>query len=371
VLELNELLHYAVKQRASDLHLKAGGRPHLRVDGHLSETEFPVLTPADTERMAAAILPPARADEFARTGEADVAYGAGETGGAQGAGRFRVSLFRQRGSVALVLRRVVPGIPNFDALGLPPVVRRLAEEQRGLILVTGPTGAGKSTTVAAMLDQINESAARHIVTIEDPIEILHRDKRSIVNQREVGSDTPDYRSALTRVLRQDPDVIFIGELGDGATAKAALSAAGTGQLVISTLPTGNALETVHHVIDLFPPGQQRQARMSLAACLRGTVSQRLLERVDGKGRIPAVEVLMATGRVFDKIVNEDETPELEQLIAEGEYYGMQTFDQSLFGLYKNGLIGLRDALAAATRPHDLRISLQQAGLPVGALDSIR
>jgi len=371
VLELNELLHYAVEQRASDLHLKAGGRPHIRVDGHLQETEFDVLTPADTERIAAAVLTPARAAEFARSGEADVAYGAGEPGGADGAGRFRVNLFRQRGSVAVVLRRVLPGTPSFDVLGLPPVVRRLAEEQRGLVLVTGPTGAGKTTTVAAMIDQINETATKHIVTIEDPIEVLHRDKRSIVNQREIGSDTADYNSALARVLRQDPDVVFIGELRDAETAWAALAAAGTGQLVISTVSTTSALESVNLLIDFFPPGRQRQARMSLAACLRGIVSQRLLERVDGKGRIPAVEVLMATGRVFDKIVNEDETAGLEQIIAEGEYYGMQTFDQSLFGLYKNGLIGLRDALAAATHPHDLRISLQQAGLPVGPPDALR
>ena len=371
MLELNDLLHYAVEQRASDLHLKAGGRPRLRVDGHLHETEFDVLTPADTERIAAAVLSPARAEDFARTGEADVAYGAGAPGGADGAGRFRITLFRQRGSVAMVLRRVLPGTPNLDTLGLPPVVRRLAEEPSGLVLVTGPGGAGKTTTVAAIIDEINETTAKHIVTIEDPIEVLHRDKRSIVNQREVGSDTADYRSALARVLRQDPNVVFIGELRDAETVEAALAAAGTGQLVISTLTTTSALESVGHLIDLFPPDRQRRARTSLAASLRGIVSQRLLERVDGKGRIPAVEVLMATARVFDKINNEDETAGLEQIIAEGEYYGMQTFDQSLFGLYKNGLIGLRDALAAATHPHDLRISLQQAGLPVGGLDSLR
>ncbi len=362
MLELSELLRHVVEQRASDLHLKAGSRPYLRIDGHLTETPFDVLGPADTERLAYAVLPPTRADEFARHGEADFAYGSGEAG----AGRFRVNVFRQRNTVALVLRRVLPGTPSFDALGLPPAVRRLTEEPRGLVLVTGPTGSGKTTTIAAMIDSINETQAKHIVTIEDPIEVLHADKRSLVNQREIGTDTEDYAVALKRVLRQDPDVIFIGEMRDPETVGAALTAANTGHLVFSTLHTVNATETVNRIVDFFPPHQQRQARLSLAGSLRGIVSQRLLERVDGKGRIPAVEVLVATGRAFDKIVDPDETHELEQIIAEGEYYGMQTFDQSLFGLYKNGLIGLRDALATASHPHDLRIALQQAGLPVGS-----
>ncbi|MDQ1493012.1 MAG: twitching motility protein PilT [Actinomycetota bacterium] len=362
MLELSEVLRYVVEQRASDLHLKAGSRPFIRIDGHLTETPFDTLGPADTERLAYAVLPPDRADEFTRHGEADFAYGSGEAGGA---GRFRVNVFRQRNTVALVLRRVLPGTPSFDALGLPPAVRRLTEEPRGLVLVTGPTGSGKTTTIAAMIDSINESQARHIVTIEDPIEVLHSDKRSLVNQREIGTDTENYASALKRVLRQDPDVIFIGEMRDPETVGAALSAANTGHLVFSTLHTVNATETVNRIVDFFPPHQQHQARLSLAGSLRGIVSQRLLERVDGKGRIPAVEVLVATGRAFDKIVSPDETHELEQIIAEGEYYGMQTFDQSLFALYKNGLIGLRDALAAASHPHDLRIALQQAGLPVG------
>ena len=232
--------------------------------------------------------------------------------------------------------------------------------------MTGPTGSGKTTTIAAMIDSINETQAKHIVTIEDPIEVLHADKRSLVNQREIGTDTEDYAVALKRVLRQDPDVIFIGEMRDPETVGAALTAANTGHLVFSTLHTVNATETVNRIVDFVPPHQQRQARLSLAGSLRGIVSQRLLERADGKGRIPAVEVLVATGRAFDKIVDPDETHELEQIIAEGEYYGMQTFDQSLFGLYKNGLIGLRDALATASHPHDLRIALQQAGLPVGS-----
>ena len=358
-LDLNDLLRYVMEQRASDLHVKVGSPPFIRVDGHLQPAPFDVVNAADTERMAFAIMPKERADEFLNYSEADFAHSVA------GMGRFRVNVFRQRGTVALVLRRVLPGTPSFEALGLPPSVRRLTEEPRGLVLVTGPTGSGKTTTIAAMIDSINELQARHIVTIEDPIEVLHADKRSLVNQREIGTDTENYASALKRVLRQDPDVIFIGEMRDPETVGAALSAANTGHLVFSTLHTVNATETVNRIVDFFPPHQQRQARLSLAGSLRGIISQRLLERVDGKGRIPAVEVLVATGRAFDKIVAPDETHELEQIIAEGEYYGMQTFDQSLFGLYKNGLIGLRDALAAASHPHDLRIALQQAGLPVG------
>jgi len=358
MLELDELLRCAKERHASDLHLKAGSRPHVRVNGQLEQTVFDVLGPADTERLALAVLPRARAEEFTATGEAHFPYSLGETDGAE---RFRISVFRQRGSFALVIR-VLPGAPSLDALGLPPIVRRLTEESRGLVLVTGPTGSGKTTTIAAMIDQINQSQAKHIVTIEDPIEVLHPDKCSIVSQREIGSDTADYASALKRVLRQDPDVIYIDGMEDPETAWAALSAASVGHLVLSTMPTLNSTETITQLIDSFPPHRQPQVRMSLAASLRGIVSQRLLERVDGKGRIPAVEVLVATGRAFEKIANPKQTDELERVIAEGEYYGMQTFDQSLFDLYKSGLIGLRDALAVASHPHDLRIALQQASL---------
>lgn len=260
----------------------------------------------------------------------------------------------------MVLRRVLPGIPSFEALGLPPVVRRLAEEPRGLVLVTGPTGSGKTTTLAAMIDHINVSFEKHIVTIEDPIEVLHRDKKSIINQREIGTDTDNFGAALKRVLRQDPDVILIGEMRDPETVWAALAAAETGHLVLSSLHTISATDTINRIIDFFPPHQHRQIRMSLAGALRGNVSQRLLERADGQGRIPAVEVLVSTGRVFDKIVNADETHEIEDVITEGEYYGMQTFDQSLLSLYRHGLVSRRDALGAATRPHDLRLSMDYA-----------
>src|SRR5687768_14610816 len=355
-MDLHELLRYTVEQRGSDLHVKVGSVPHVRVDGHLLPAPFPHITPADTERMAFQILPKERADEFVQVAEADFAHSI------SGLGRFRVNVFRQRGSVGLVFRRVLPGTPSFDALGLPPVVRRLAEEPRGLVLVTGPTGSGKTTTVAAMIDHINETKSLNIVTVEDPIEVLHPDKKSLVNQRELGTDTRDYASAMKRVLRQDPDVIFIGEMRDPETVWAALAAAETGHLVISTLHTTNATETVNRIIDFFPPFQQKQVRITLASSIRGVISQRLLERADGSGRIPAVEVMVSTGRVFDRVVDPthgDET--IEEILAEGEYYGMQTFDQSLFGLYKNGLVSLRDALAVASHPHDFRVALQQAG----------
>jgi twitching motility protein PilT len=357
VLDLNELLRHLVEHRGSDLHLKAGSPPHVRVDGHLQPAPFDVVSAADTERMAFAIMPKDRADEFIATSEADFAHSV------NGLGRFRVNVFRQRGTVALVFRRVLPGTPSFESLGLPPVVARLAEEPRGLVLVTGPTGSGKTTTIAAMIEHINENRSVNIVTIEDPIEFLFTDKRSIISQREIGTDTRDYHEAMRRVLRQDPDVIFVGEMRDPETVWAALAAAETGHLVLSTLHTTNATETVNRIVDFFPPYQQRQVRYTLASSLRGVVSQRLLERADGRGRVPAVEILVMTGRIYDRIVDPTLGEEsIEDVIADGEYYGMQTFDQSLFNLYKNGLVSLRDALAVASHPHDFRLAVQSAGL---------
>jgi twitching motility protein PilT len=269
---------------------------------------------------------------------------------------------RQRGSVGLVLRRVLPGIPSMEDLGLPPVIRRLSEERRGLVLVTGPTGSGKTTTLAAMIDHINDTEARHIVTIEDPIEVLHPDKKSIVNQREIGTDTDDFGNALKRVLRQDPDVILIGEMRDPETVWAALSAAETGHLVFSTLHTMGAVETITRIIDFFPPFQQQQVRMSVATSLKGVISQRLLERADHDGRVPAMEVMVSTGRVFDKIADASQTHELDEIIADGEFYGMQTFDQSLLHLYEQGVVNRRDALATATNTHDLRLKMDHLDL---------
>ncbi len=352
MIDLDELLRDAVDVSASDVHVKVGSPPVLRIDGRLVPTDRPVVTAADTERIAFAIMPKPRADEFLVQCESDFAYSLA------GLGRFRVNVFRQRGSVGLVLRRVQSEIATIDELGLPDVVRTLAAEPRGLVLVTGPTGSGKTTTLASMIDHVNRTEARHIVTIEDPIEVLHRDHRSIVNQREVGTDTADFDTALRRVLRQDPDVILIGEMRDAATVRTALAAAATGHLVFSSLHTIDATETVNRIVDFFQPHEQRQVRQGLAAVLRGVVSQRLVERRGG-GRVAAVEVLVATGRVFDRIVSADDTYQLADVIAEGAFYGMQTFDQSLLSLYLAGTIDLREALAASTQPHDLRLMIEQ------------
>jgi len=357
VLDLNDLLQFMVEHRGSDLHLKVGSAPHVRVDGHLMVTSHDPVTPVDTDRIAFAILPPDRAEEFSASGEADFALSIA------GLGRFRVNVFRQRGSVGLVFRRVLPGLPSFDTLGLPSVVARLAEEARGLVLVTGPTGSGRTTTLAAMVDHINETRSVSIVTIEDPVEVLHTDKMAIVNQRELGTDTKDYSTALRRVLRQDPDIVVVGEITDDETMEAVLAVASTGHLVLSTMPTTRAAETISRIVDFFPPYQHRQVRVTLAGCLRGIVSQALLERADGRGRVPAVEVVVGTNRVFDFVADSDAVPrQLETIMVDGEYYGMQTFDQSLFGLYKNGLVSLRDVLAAATDQSEFRISLTTAGL---------
>jgi twitching motility protein PilT len=357
VLDLNDLLRFAVEHRGSDLHLKAGAPPHVRVDGKLRATPFDPVTPEDTERIALAITPAARADELTSTGETDYAFSV------TGLGRFRVNVFRQRGSVALVLRRVLVGLPAFESLGLPGSVMRLADEVRGLVLVTGPTGSGRTTTAAAVVDHINSTRPVSIVTVEDPIEVLHSDKTAIVTQREIGTDTRDYATALRHALRQDPDVILIGELSTPETAEAALSAASTGHLVVAVMPTTRAAETISRLLALFAPDARSQARHTLAGCLRGVVSQALLERADGRGRVPAVEVLVGTSRVFDVVVDpHGQASDLEAIMADGDYYGMQTFDQSLLNLYKNGLVSLRDVLAASSDAQEFRIALATAGL---------
>jgi twitching motility protein PilT len=356
MLDLNQLLAHVVESRGSDLHIKVGSPPYLRVDGRLEVTPFEAATPADTERIAFALMPKERAEDFMKRCDADFAHSV------SGVGRFRVNVYRQRGSIGLVLRRVMPGNPTIDGLGLPNAIQRLAEEQHGLVLVTGPTSSGKTSTAAAIIDHINETRAGTIVTIEDPIEVLHADKQSMVIQREIGTDTTDHAEAMRRVLRQDPDVIFVSELRDVDVAWAALTAAQTGHLVIATMSTVNAIETIDRLIDFFPAVQQRQARQTLASGLRGIVSQRLLERADGRGRVAAMEILVATSRVHDALL--DPVPgDLEGLMTEGEYHGMQTFDQSLFQLCKDGLVSLRDATSAAIHPHEFQVSVQNAGLP--------
>jgi twitching motility protein PilT len=356
-MSAGDFLRYMVEVGGSDLHLKAGAVPFVRVDGALQPCPFPTLTPADTDALAASLIPERKADEFGATSEADFGHTL------LGVGRFRVNVFRQRGMTGLAIRRVRSEIPSFDELRLPAVVRTLAELPRGLVLVTGPAGTGKTTTIAAMIGHINASRRAHVVTIEDPIEVIHDDHLSIIDQREIGVDTMSYSAGLKHVVRQDPDVIFIGEVRDYETVEAAIQAAETGHLVITTLHTIDATETVNRVIDLFPSRQQRQARVSFAGSLRGVVSQRLVPRADGKGRVPAVEVLVNTGRVFERIVEPETTFSIADVIAEGEFYGMQTFDQSLVRAVLDGLVTEADARETSTNPHDLTLALQRARGP--------
>jgi twitching motility protein PilT len=356
-VSITEYLQFVVEKGGSDLHLKAGGPAYIRVDGDLKPVpHLPPLSPADTERLALSMMDERTTREFRENNEADFAYSLPHVG------RFRVNAFRQRGSVGIVLRRVLPGTPDFEALGLPAAVRKLAEEHRGLILVTGPTGSGKTTTTAAMLGHINRTRRCHIVTIEDPIEVMHRDDQAIIDQREIGVDTRDFPTALKAVSRQDPDVIFIGEMRDLETVTAALQAAETGHLVVSTLHTTDARETINRVVDMYPKEQQHQARLSMANSLKGIVCQRLVPRSTGEGRIAVVEVLVMTTRLYEFLIDPDQTAHIEEAIADGGYYGMQTFDQHLLQLFKDGEVTLRDALAAATNPHDFRVSLRAAGL---------
>lgn len=339
--------------------MKSGSPPRVRVNGDLRPTPFPIVEGPEVEECLRVVMPVDRIEEFHRTGEADFSLSI------DGLGRFRGNAFRQRSAPAMVLRRVLPSALSVIDLGLPPIVTRLAEELRGMVLVTGPTGSGKTTTLAAMIDHINQTRSANVITIEDPIEILHPDKRSIVSQREIGTDTRDYAQAMRRVLRQDPDVILIGEMRDAETVSAALTAAETGHLVLSTLHTTNATETINRIVEFFPPFQQHQIRLTLAGVLRGVIGQRLVPHASGEGRVPAVEVLVVTGRIADRIVDPSgvgQGESIEELIADGEYHGMQTFDQSLFSLFKGGEVTLRAALAAATNPHDFRVALQTAGL---------
>jgi len=355
--DLDRLLGLLNQWDGSDLHLKAGVAPRVRIDGELREvTSEGKCTHADTQALARAIMPAEVAAQFDRHREADFAYSV------PGVGRFRVNAYYQRSSVALAFRAVRANPGSIDGLGLPPAVAKLAEEQRGLVLVTGPTGSGKTTTLAAMIDHINRIRSCHIITIEDPIEYLHSDALASISQREVGFDTDSFPAAMRVVLRQDPDVILVGEMRDVETASAALTAAETGHLVLSTLHTIDATETITRVVDFFPPHQQRQIRTSLAGSLRGTIAQRLVRRADGNGRVPAVEVMVVNGRIRQCIEDLQHTSDIADIVADGAYYGMQSFDQSLAGLLEAGLISLSEALEMATNPHDLRVTLERRGL---------
>jgi twitching motility protein PilT len=352
-MHINDLLKMAIDHGSSDLHLKVGSHPVIRVDGHLRPmVEAKRLMQEDTIAMAFSIMDAKQKEKFKTNLDLDIAYSV------PGLGRFRVNIFQQRGTVGIVARVIPIGIKTIRELLLPPILERIAQEQRGLVLCTGTTGSGKSTTLAAMIDQINATRTEHIITVEDPIEFLHRDKKSIVNQREVGIDTRSFAAALRSALREDPDVILVGEMRDYETIETALLAAETGHLVFSTLHTLDATETITRIIAVFPPHQQKQIRLQLAAVLKAVISLRLMPRADGKGRVPAAEVMVSTATIRDCIENKEKTKLIRDFLEQGySQYGMQSFDQSLFFLYKQGLITLDEALRRATNPDEFRLKI--------------
>ena len=352
-MNLNEVLTLAVKARGSDIHFKSGQPPIVRIDGKLHPMpNVPKLTPDIINELANGIMNERQKMQFAQHYETDLAHGV------PGLGRFRVSVYSQRGSTAMVFRAIPFAIPTLDALNLPPVLKKIAAEERGMILVTGTTGSGKSSTLAAMIEHINETRTSNVITIEDPVEFLHRDRKSIISQREVGFDTLNYASALKSALRQDPDVILVGEMRDLETIETAMSAAETGHLVMSTLHTLDAAETVNRIISVFPPYHQRQVRTQLSSVIKGVISQRLVPRADGKGRVPAVEVMMGTARIRECIDDEMKTKQIPEAISQGVIsYGMQTFDQSLMKLYSSKLISYEEALRQSSNPDDFALKV--------------
>ncbi len=356
MFDVDNALCTLVQLGGSDLHLKVNVPPLMRVDGEMRPIEAAApLTPEDTEAAVRAMLnDPVKLEELSSEHEVDFSYSIA------GIARFRVNAFRQRGTLSLVCRAIPHSIRTVSELDLPPVISELAEEERGIILLTGTTGSGKSTTLAAIIDHINTRMSKHIVTIEDPIEFLHVDKKSIINQREVGQDTLSFKRALRRVLRQDPDVILIGEMRDEETVHTALSAAETGHLVLSTVHTVDAAETVNRIIDFFPPHMHQQVRAMLAGTLKGVISQRLVRSTDG-GRVATCEIMRMTGRVRDMIMDPLQTGRLTEVVGEGAYYGMQTFDQALFDHVKAGRVDVDQALLAATSPHDFKLLLAADG----------
>jgi twitching motility protein PilT len=353
-MHINDLLKVASERKASDLHLKVGSHPVLRINGELVPlVENKRLMQEDTIAMAFSIMSNRQKQKFKDNLEIDIAYSV------PGLGRFRCNVFQQRGTVGLVLRVIPVKIMTVRELGLPVVLEKIAQEQRGLILCTGTTGSGKSTSLAAMVDYINSQRTEHIITIEDPIEFLHRDKKSIVNQREVEVDTRSFAAALRSALRQDPDVILVGEMRDYETIETALLAAETGHLVFSTLHTLDATETINRIIAVFPPHHQKQIRIQLAAVLKAVISLRLLPRADGIGRVPAVEVMIVTPYIRDCIENKEKTKYIREQIALGtSQYGMQTFDQSLYQLYKAGLITLEEAIRRASNADEFKLRIE-------------
>lgn len=358
-VDIDAALKHMYSAGGSDLHIKVPAPPTMRLNGVLSPIPgTDKVMPDDSIEALRHITRdvPEKFEEFEQNGEVDFAYPL------PGVARFRVNAFTQRGSCSIVMRAIGIDIKSVEELMLPPAVKELAREERGVVLVTGTTGSGKSTTLAAMVKEINEHQPKHIITLEDPIEFLHRDAKALIQQREIGADTDNFATALRRILRQDPDVILIGEMRDEETVQTALSSAETGHLVFSTLHTLNVTETINRVIDFFPLHQNKQVRAMLAGTLRGIVSQRLVPTVDGKGRVPIVEVMIATSRIRDMIVDPEQTSKIEEAIAEGGYYGMQTFDQALLAHLRAGRITIDEALKAATSPNDFKLMVAAEGL---------
>jgi twitching motility protein PilT len=359
-IQIKSILQRMIELEASDLHLKVGLPPSARVHGQLIRLDFPAPTPRDMTDVVQHVLTPAQREQFETTREVDFAFGV------PGLARFRANFYVQRGSVAMVYRQVPVDIQPLGELALPPVVRDIAMKPRGLVLVTGTVGSGKSTTLAGMIDAINESTERNIITIEDPIEFLHRDKKSIINQREVGNDTASFFESLRHILRQDPDVILIGEIRDAETMKTALTAADTGHLVFSTLHTLDAAQTIHRILSFFPPHQHEEIRFLLANTLKAIISQRLIPTTDGKGRVAAAEIMVSTSTIEEYIRDPKRTHMITDAIADGNVtYQMQTFDQALMQLFRQNRISLEQALHACTNPNEFKLRVK--GI-VGASD---
>ena len=353
-IDLHSILNVAVKETASDVHLKAGLPPILRIYGDLVPIKnYNRLTPDEISKIAVRLMTSVQKETFKSTHQVDLAYSV------PGLGRFRINIFQQRGATGLSLRVIPMLIHTFDELRLPKTLEKLSMEQRGLILVTGITGSGKSTTIASMLDYINNHRTCHVITIEDPIEFLHKDKRCIINQREIGIDTRTFSESLRGALRQDPDIIMVGEMRDLETTEIALTAAETGHMVLSTLHTIDAMETINRIVSIFPPYQQKQVRIQLAGVLKGVISQRLMPMEEGNGRVPAVEVMVTTSRIRECIEDKDKTKEIHDAVSKGfSTYGMQTFDQSIMGLLKKGLISYDEAMRQTSNPDDFALKVK-------------
>ena len=352
-MNLKQMLVEMLNRKASDLHIRVGIRPHLRVNGTLEQIATDPVTIESMEQIVSQILNEKQRERYYRKNEMDLALSVAKLG------RFRINLFRQRGTAGIAIRAVNTTVPSIEELNLPPIISDLSRESRGLIVVTGTTGSGKSTTLASLIEQMNANRAINIMTIEDPIEYIYRDKKAIISQREVGGDTESFAAALRHAFRQDPDAILIGEVRDMETMSIALTAADTGHLVMTTLHTLNAVETLSRIISFFPPHQHQQIRLLLAGTLKSIICQRLLARSDMPGRVPALEILIGTGAIHECIIDPDRTSDIHDLIAEGGVqYGMQTFDQSIMKLYKSGMISFEEAMSQATNPDDFDLRLK-------------